>query len=83
MSDPPIEWWKVWFFLSNDPNASLPVFTVSRSIPQPKWRYGVAQTNLHRLQPMSEVIQRLLREGLTGANLQRTFVSRRIQLLRQ
>jgi hypothetical protein len=32
---------------------------------------------------MSEVIQRLLREGLTGANLQRTFVSRHIQLLRQ
>jgi hypothetical protein len=28
-------WWKVWFFLRNNTNVPLPVFTGSRPIPQP------------------------------------------------
>jgi hypothetical protein len=59
------------------------MFMGSRPIPQPKWRSIVAQKGLHRLQPLRGVIQRLLRGGLTGADLLRTFVSRRIQPLNQ
>jgi hypothetical protein len=36
MSDPLVEWWKVWFFLRNDVDALLPVFTGSRPVAQPK-----------------------------------------------
>jgi hypothetical protein len=39
MSDPPIRWWKVWFFFSNDADALLPAFMGSRPVPQPKWGY--------------------------------------------
>jgi hypothetical protein len=41
MSDPPVEWWKVWFFLRNNADAPLPVFMTTRSTPQPKWGYDV------------------------------------------
>jgi hypothetical protein len=69
MSKPSNRWQKVWFFLRNDADASLPVFTGSRPIPQPNWRYKVARMDLRRLQPLCEVIQQLLREGLTCADL--------------
>jgi hypothetical protein len=55
MSDPLVEWRKVWFFLWNNTDMSVPVFMSSRPIPQPKWRYGVAQTDLRRLQPLWEM----------------------------
>jgi hypothetical protein len=32
MLDSPIRWWKVWFFLRNDADALLPVFTGSHPI---------------------------------------------------
>jgi hypothetical protein len=35
-SDPPIGWWKVWFFLWNDADVSLFVFMGSCLVPQPK-----------------------------------------------
>jgi hypothetical protein len=60
MSDPPVGWRKVWFFLKNDANVSLPVFMGSRPIPQPKWGYGVIQKDLCRLQLLHDVVQRLL-----------------------
>jgi hypothetical protein len=63
MSNPPVGWRKVWFFLRNDADVTLAMFTSSRLIPQPKWRYGVAQKVLRRLQPLWEVIQRLIRGG--------------------
>jgi hypothetical protein len=44
----PDGWWKIWFFLKNDTNTMLPVFTGSRPIPQPNWGYGMAQRELHR-----------------------------------
>jgi hypothetical protein len=50
---------KVWFFLRNDADASLPMFSTSRPIPQPNWGYGVARRDLWRLQPLHEVIQQL------------------------
>jgi hypothetical protein len=42
---------KIWFFLRNNADAQLPMFTGSHPISQPKWGYGVAQKDLHRLQP--------------------------------
>jgi hypothetical protein len=43
----------------------------------------VAQKDFHRLQPLREVVQRLIQGGLTGADLLRTFVSHRVQPLQQ
>jgi hypothetical protein len=45
------------------------VFTGSHRVPQPKWGYGVAQKHIHRLQPLRDVVQRLLQGELTGADL--------------
>jgi hypothetical protein len=42
MSNPPVGWWKVWFFLRNDVDMPLPVVTGSCPVSQPKWGYGVA-----------------------------------------
>jgi hypothetical protein len=50
-------------------------------VPEPNWGYGVAQRNIRRLQPLHDVIQRLLQGGLTGMDLLQTFVSHRIQPL--
>jgi hypothetical protein len=49
MSNPLVGWRKLWFFLRNDADTPLPVFTGSCPIPQPKWRYGVAQKDIRRL----------------------------------
>jgi hypothetical protein len=35
MSDPPVRWQKVWFFLRNNVDAPLPMVTGSSTIPQP------------------------------------------------
>jgi hypothetical protein len=43
----------------------------------------VARSDLHRLQPLCDVVQQLLHEGLTGADLLQTFFSCRVQLLYQ
>jgi hypothetical protein len=83
MYDPLVEWQKVWFFLRNDTNASLPVFMGSRPVPQPKWRYDVAQQYIRRLQPLCDVIGRLLRGRLMDADLLQTFVSRCVQPLQR
>jgi hypothetical protein len=66
-------WWKVWFFLRNDADAPLPMFTSSCLILQPNWGYGVASKDLHMLQSLCEVVEQLRQEGLTGVNLPRTF----------
>jgi hypothetical protein len=60
MSDPKVELWKVRFFLRKDADAPLPMFTGSRPIPEPKWRYGVARKDLHKPQPQCDVVQQLL-----------------------
>jgi hypothetical protein len=57
MSDPPAEWWKVWFLLRNNAKAPLPIFTGCRPDPQPKRGYGVAQQYVRWLQPLQDVIQ--------------------------
>jgi hypothetical protein len=63
MPGPPDEWQKVWFFLRNDVYTLLPMFTGSHLVPQPNWWYSVAKKDLHRLQPLCEVVQRLLPGG--------------------
>jgi hypothetical protein len=82
MSDPPVGWWKVLFFLKNDADASLLMFTGSRPVPQPKWGYSVAQQCIHKLQPLRDIVWQLLRGGLTGMDLLWTFISHRTQPLR-
>jgi hypothetical protein len=82
-SDPPVGWRKVWFFLRNDTDALLSMFTGSRPVPQPKWGYCVAQKDLRMLQSLCEVIQWLIRGGLMGVDLLWTFVSCRVQPLHQ
>jgi hypothetical protein len=59
-SDPPDGWWKVWFFLRNNTNTPLLMFVGSHPIPQPNWEYNVAQRDIHKIQPLREVIQQLL-----------------------
>jgi hypothetical protein len=83
MSNPPVGWQKEWFFLRNDVDAPLPVFTVNRPTPQPSWGYGVAWRDIRRLQPLREVVQQLQQAGLLGADLLRTFVSLHIQPLQR
>jgi hypothetical protein len=73
MPDPPFGWQKILFLLGNDADVPLSMFTGTRSVPQPNWGYGVAQTDLYRLQTMWEVVQRLLQGGLMGTRVLWTF----------
>jgi hypothetical protein len=45
------------------------MFMGDRPIPQPNWEYGVARADLHRLQPLLEIIRCLLQRGLTGTEI--------------
>jgi hypothetical protein len=60
MPDPPVGWRRSWFLLTDDTDVPLPVFTGSRPIPHLSWGYGVAQTDLRRLQPLLEAVRGLL-----------------------
>jgi hypothetical protein len=80
-SSPPNGWWKVWFFLRNNTDAPLPIFMSSCHVPRPNWGYGVAQKDLRKLQPLWEVVRKLLQGRLTGVELLQTFFSNRVQLL--
>jgi hypothetical protein len=83
MSQPLVGWQKVWFSLGNDADALLPVFTGCHPIPQPKCGYSVAYQHIWKLQPLCVIVRQLLRGGMMGADLLRTFVSCRIQPLRR
>jgi hypothetical protein len=76
-------WQKAWFFLRNNIDALLPVFTGNHSIPKPNWGYGVPQKDLYRLQPLREVVWKLLQRGPTGVELMQTVFSHRVQPLHQ
>jgi hypothetical protein len=80
-SGPPDGWQKVWFFLKNGTDAPHPMFTDNRHIAQPNWGYSVAQKDLHRPQPLWEVVQKLLQGGLMSVELLQSFFSRRVQPL--
>jgi hypothetical protein len=69
MSDLPVGWQKVWFFLRNDANAPLPMFTGSRPIPQHKWGMVWPRNTSAGYNHLRDVVQQLLRGGLTGADL--------------
>jgi hypothetical protein len=47
-SSPPDGWWKIWFFLRNDTDVPLPMFTVSHHVPQTNWGSSEAQRDLYR-----------------------------------
>jgi hypothetical protein len=70
-------------FLRNDADTPLLMFMGNRLIPQPYWDYGVAQWDLHKLQPLCDVVWQLLHTGLMGSNLLRTFISHNIQPLQR
>jgi hypothetical protein len=52
-------------------------------VPHPNWRHGVAETDLHRLQPMLQAIRGLLQRGLMDVEILWTFFSRGAQPLRR
>jgi hypothetical protein len=70
-------------FSEEKTDTPLPVFMGCRPTPQPKWRYGVAQQHVRMLQPLCDIVRQLLRCGLMGADLLRTFVSRSVQPLQR
>jgi hypothetical protein len=49
-------WRKQWFYLRNDVDTPLPMFTGNRPIPHPNLGYGVAKKDLNKLKPLHEVI---------------------------
>jgi hypothetical protein len=82
MSDPPTRWRRQWFFLKNDIDTSLLAVTGRRSAAQANGGYKVAKKDIHKLWPMLDVLKSLLRDGLLGADIFRTFLSHRLQPLR-
>jgi hypothetical protein len=60
MPDPPVGWQRPLFLLRNNTDALFPAFMGGRPIPHTSWEYGVAQANLHRLQPLLEIVLGLL-----------------------
>jgi hypothetical protein len=66
MPDPPVGWRRAWFLLRNNANELLPMFTSGRPVPHPNWEYSVAQADLHKLQPLQEIVWGLLQRGLMG-----------------
>jgi hypothetical protein len=56
MSNPSVGWWKEWFFLRNDVDVPLPVFTGNQPVPQLSWWYGVARWDIRKLQPLRDVV---------------------------
>jgi hypothetical protein len=50
-----------------------------RTVPHPGWECGVAQTNLHGLRALLEVVWGLLQKGLSGEELLWTSLSHRVQ----
>jgi hypothetical protein len=81
VSTPSVGWQKQWFFLRNDTGVPLRVVMSKHPAVQPSWGYWVAKKDTRKLQPMRDVLQGLLQDGLTGADLLRTFIGCHIQLL--
>jgi hypothetical protein len=61
----------------------VPLLVVMGKCPtfQPSWGYGVSRKDICKPQPMRDVLQSLLQDGLTGEDLLHTLVSRRVQPL--
>jgi hypothetical protein len=79
LPEPPIKWRKAWFLLRNDANALLLAFTGGHLTLHPNWEHGVVQADLHRLQPLLEIVRGLLQRGLMGEEILWTFSSHRVQ----
>jgi hypothetical protein len=82
MPNPLVGWWRTWFLLRNAIDVSLPVFMGGHLVPHPNWEYGVARADLHRLQPLLEIVRGLLQRGLTGVEILWSLFSRGVQPLR-
>jgi hypothetical protein len=83
LPDPPVKRQKAWFLLMNIANMLLPAFMGGHPIPHPNWKYGVVWANLHRLQPLLEIVQGLLQRGLMGEEILWTFSNCGVQPLCQ
>jgi hypothetical protein len=83
LSDPPVGRRKVWFLLRRYANMPLRVFMGGYPVPHPNWEYSVARADLHRLQPLLEIVRGLLQRGLMSEEIIRTFSSHSVQSLRQ
>jgi hypothetical protein len=82
VSNPPARWRRQWFFLKNDIDVPLPTITGRRPTAQPYWGYGVGKKGIHKLRHVLDILKSLPRVGLLGADILRTFISRRVQPLR-
>jgi hypothetical protein len=78
MSDLATGWRTVWFFLRNDADAPLSIFSGCHPVPELKWGYNVDQQYVRKLQPLCDVIRQLQRGELMGTDLLRTFISCRV-----
>jgi hypothetical protein len=56
-------WRKLWIYLRNDADASLPTFTGKHPIPHSNLGYEVAKKDLGKLQPLLTIIQQLWQQG--------------------
>jgi hypothetical protein len=83
LPDLPVRWLRAWFLLRNEADALLPLFTGSCPVPHPNREYNVARADLHKLQPVLEIIWGLLQRGLAGEDILWTFFSRGVHPLRQ
>jgi hypothetical protein len=59
--------------LRNDADAPLPRFMGGCLVPHPNFEYGVAEADLHRLQPLLEIIW-----GLMGMEILWAFFSHEV-----
>jgi hypothetical protein len=82
VSNPLVGWQRKCFFLKNDIDTPLLVVMGRRSAAQPNWGYEVAKKDIHNLWPVLDILKSMLWDGLLGTDILRTFISRRVQLLR-
>jgi hypothetical protein len=81
MLDPLVGWQRARFLLRNDIDAPLLTFMGGCPIPHTNWEYSVAQADLHRLQPLLDIIRGLLQRGFTGAEILWTLFSRGVDCI--
>jgi hypothetical protein len=60
VSNLPVGWRRVWFFLQNNTTRPLLEVTGRRPAAQPYWRYGVVKKDLRKLQPMLDILKSLI-----------------------
>ena len=74
-------WHHEWFMIRNF-EPPLPAFTGAAPAPSDAWKWGPAVDERKKLEVVLVQVAALVREGLTGEAVLRTFYARRIQPLR-